>query len=34
VSYGFQPGSLVEDPPDWMAHSMAEVAAKALASFR
>jgi len=34
VSYGFQPESLVEDPPDWMAHSMADVAAKALVSFR
>lgn len=32
VSYGFQPESLVADPPDWMAHSMAEVAEKALSS--
>jgi phosphoglycolate phosphatase len=32
VSYGFQPESLVAHPPDWMAHSMAEVAEKALAS--
>ncbi len=30
VSYGFQPESLVADPPDWMAHSMAEVAERAL----
>jgi phosphoglycolate phosphatase len=30
VSYGFQPETLVADPPDWMAHSMAEVAGKAL----
>ena len=35
VSYGFQPESLAADPPDWIAHSMAEVAEKALsASFR
>jgi phosphoglycolate phosphatase len=33
VSYGFQPESLVAHPPDWMAHSMSEVAAKALESF-
>ena len=33
VSYGFQPESLVAQPPDWMAHSMAEVADKALESF-
>jgi phosphoglycolate phosphatase len=33
VSYGFQPESLVAHPPDWMAHSMAEVADKALELF-
>jgi phosphoglycolate phosphatase len=32
VSYGFQPESLVAEPPDWMAHSMAEVAEKALSA--
>ena len=31
VSYGFQPETLLKDPPDWLAHSMAEVAQKALA---
>lgn len=31
VSYGFQPESLVAHPPDWLGHSMAEVAQKALA---
>ena len=30
VSYGFQPESLVTHPPDWLAHSMTEVAEKAL----
>jgi phosphoglycolate phosphatase len=30
VSYGFQPESLVVHPPDWLGHSMAEVAEKAL----
>jgi len=30
VSYGFQPETLVTHPPDWLGHSMAEVAAKAL----
>jgi len=30
VSYGFQPETLVTDPPDWLGHSMAEVASKAL----
>jgi phosphoglycolate phosphatase len=34
VSYGFQPESLIANPPDWLAHSMEEVAEKALtASF-
>jgi len=34
VSYGFQPETLVTHPPDWLGHSMAEVAQKALgASF-
>ncbi len=32
VSYGFQPESLIAEPPDWMAHSMAEVAEKALST--
>jgi phosphoglycolate phosphatase len=32
VSYGFQPETLVIDPPDWLGHSMAEVANKALGS--
>jgi phosphoglycolate phosphatase len=32
VSYGFQPESLVAHPPDWLGHSMAEVAEKALKS--
>lgn len=32
VSYGFQPESLVAYPPDWLGHSMSEVADKALAS--
>jgi phosphoglycolate phosphatase len=32
VSYGFQPESLVAEPPDWMGHSMAEVADKALSA--
>lgn len=32
VSYGFQPESLVAWPPDWLGHSMAEVAEKALAA--
>jgi phosphoglycolate phosphatase len=32
VSYGFQPESLVVHPPDWLGHSMAEVADQALAS--
>lgn len=32
VSYGFQPESLVTHPPDWLGHSMAEVAHKALGS--
>ena len=31
VSYGFQPETLVAFPPDWLGHSMAEVADKALA---
>jgi phosphoglycolate phosphatase len=30
VSYGFQPETLVMHPPDWLGHSMAEVAEKAL----
>jgi phosphoglycolate phosphatase len=30
VSYGFQPETLVEHPPDWLGHSMTEVAEKAL----
>jgi phosphoglycolate phosphatase len=30
VSYGFQPETLVTHPPDWLGHSMAEVANKAL----
>lgn len=30
VSYGFQPETLVTFPPDWLGHSMAEVADKAL----
>jgi phosphoglycolate phosphatase len=30
VSYGFQPETFAAHPPDWMAHSMAEVAEKAL----
>ena len=34
VSYGFQPETLVADPPDWLGHSMAEVAEKALRSIR
>lgn len=34
VSYGFQPESLVAHPPDWMGHSMAEVADKALGASR
>lgn len=32
VSYGFQPETLEADPPDWLGHSMAEVAEKALQS--
>jgi phosphoglycolate phosphatase len=32
VSYGFQPETLVTHPPDWLGHSMAEVAEKALAA--
>jgi phosphoglycolate phosphatase len=32
VSYGFQPESLVTHPPDWLGHSMSEVAEKALDS--
>jgi phosphoglycolate phosphatase len=34
VSYGFQPETLVTHPPDWMAHSMGEVAQKALSTPR
>jgi phosphoglycolate phosphatase len=30
VSYGFQPETLLTHPPDWLGHSMAEVADKAL----
>jgi phosphoglycolate phosphatase len=30
VSYGFQPESFALHPPDWMAHTMAEVADRAL----
>lgn len=30
VSYGFQPETLLTDPPDWLGLSMAEVAEKAL----
>ena len=32
VTYGFQPETLVTTPPDFLAHSMAEVADKALAT--
>lgn len=31
VSYGFQPESFALHPPDWLGHSMAEIADKALA---
>jgi phosphoglycolate phosphatase len=30
VSYGFQPETLAIHPPDWMGHSMSEIAEKAL----
>src|ERR1051326_8029758 len=30
VTYGFQPESLITNPPDWLGHSMTEVADKAL----
>lgn len=30
VTYGFQPETLVTHPPDWLGHSMSEVARKAL----
>jgi phosphoglycolate phosphatase len=32
VTYGFQPETLVTYPPDWLGHSMAEVAERALAA--
>jgi phosphoglycolate phosphatase len=34
VSYGFQPETLVTHPPDWLGHSMSEVAEKALGQLR
>jgi phosphoglycolate phosphatase len=34
VTYGFQPETLVTEPPDWLGHSMAEVAEKALGELR
>jgi phosphoglycolate phosphatase len=34
VTYGFQPETLLTDPPDWLGHSMAEVADKALGRCR
>jgi phosphoglycolate phosphatase len=32
VSYGFQPETLLTHPPDWLGHSMADVADKALST--
>jgi phosphoglycolate phosphatase len=34
VSYGFQPETLVAEPPDWLGHSMSEVAERALGQLR